>query len=84
MVNHMHGTASLSGQLAQHGDNLLHTHIGILIDFVCRDKWVDDDEADIISLNFVSHVAQEGVIGLNAVSCFRSQRDADCVFGVHE
>ena len=84
MVNHMHGAASLSCQLAQHCDHLLHAHIRVLVDFVRRNEGIDYRKADVVGFYLVSHVAQEGVIGLNAVSGFRSQRDADCVFRVHE
>ena len=84
MVNHMHGAASLSGQLAQHCDHLLHTHIRVLVDFVRRDEWINYHKADVVCLYLISHVAQEGVIGLDAVSGFRSQRDANCVFRIHE
>jgi hypothetical protein len=84
MVYQVDGAVSVSGQLAQHGNDDLHLHVGVFVDCVNADEGVNDDAADVVLLDLGCHQIEQRVVGDNAVPTFCRQGDLDVVFPVDE
>ena len=82
MVHDVNAATCLSGQFAKHCGHRLDAGIGILVDEVGRDEWVDQDQPDVERLDLLDHVVEQRVVLRQPVAPLNGHDDLNGVLCV--